>query len=1184
MATQIGVIKQVSGVVVAVDENGTQRVLKAGDALFLGEVIKTSSAASKAVVAMDNGKDVTILGNESVKLDNSVLANSDNTVADVSDLQKALLDGKDLTKLEETAAGGGNAAAGGGDGVSLGAASFEHGGHYSNISADTSAINPLGAGSFAGPVDNVGGGASGAGNVDPDLTRKPGTPSKPSFPEDANKDGIISDAENRTGDKPDNDPSKTPVVAVVPTDGSVKPGDKLVIRDGNGKKIGEKEITKDDLDNGGKVTVPDVPVKPGDNTITAEIVNPKNPDNPSNKSEGKIIEDHEAPTAPTVEFIDDTKKPTGTLNKEEVGTDGETKAKISFNPSEVSAGDKVDYTVNGKEQPTHTLTEAEAKQGFITVDVPVEADATSVSVTNVVITDQADNASKPGSGTIAIDTSVPTVENLKVTPVDTDSPANGTIEAGRVTGHSKDNGEPLKGANVVIKDGPGENANIIGEGKTDGAGNFDIITTTPVQPGQKVYVEITDAAGNTGKGNKDAGNSIEHSNDHEAPTAPTVEFIDDTKKPTGTLNKEEVGTDGETKAKISFNPSEVSAGDKVDYTVNGKEQPTHTLTEAEAKQGFITVDVPVEADATSVSVTNVVITDQADNASKPGSGTIAIDTSVPETPEVTFVEDGDGNKILSKTENSEDFDSKHTTVKISTKDAIAGDKIDYSINGKEQPTHTLTEAEVQKGFIEVKVPVGNGGDEIRVEAKIVDQAGNPSGSKDASLTVGSWIDLKLGTIELDESSKPGGGAAKKENKHDRVISLTDGNDNMIVKTGLFTNGSVLNAGNGNDHVLITGALGSVGAFWDSSIHGTVNLGEGGSVITKASAISIDSNVPNARFVIKNGAGEVIGEGTTNNEGKFDGDLKLSKAIMPKDKITAEITDKDGNVLANDTEIVANVSGLEAGGRYYNNLLEIGTDIDHGKVNAGAGNDKVVTGVIGGSGHITGHSYIDLGDGDNELEVKTNIDDSIVKAGSGDDIVTVHNWVRNGSDINLGDGNNTLTVDYKIVNSTVTTGKGDDTVDVKNGAIIGTTVNLGKGDDTVIVGNKDITDNLGNKSNIEGGDGYDKLIITDPGTTINLSNIASQARDFEEINISNKKQNTTVNVTLKDVMDITDSDHVLAITGDSGDKVSLTGGRSAGWKEDTSGDYAKYGYKTYTNTDDNGNTVFVQIKNEVDVPL
>ena len=550
---------------------------------------------------------------------------------------------------------------------------------------------------------------------------------------------------------------------------------------------------------------------------------------------------------------------------------------------------------------------------------------------------------------------------------------------------------------------------------------------------------------------------------------------------------------------------------------------------------------------------------------------------------MTFVEDGDGNKILSKTENSGDSDSKHTTVKISTKDAIAGDKIDYSINGKEQPSHVLNEAEVQKGFIEVKVPVGNGGDEIRVEAKIVDQAGNASGSKEASLTVGSWIDLKLGTIELDESSKPGGGAIAIKNSN-KFINLTNGNDNMIVNTGFFTNGSVLNAGKGNDHVLITGALGSVGTIWDSSIHGTVNLGEGGSVITKASAISIDSNVPNARFVIKNGAGEVIGEGTTNNEGKFDGDLKLSKAIMPKDKITAEITDKAGNV-ASDTEIVANVSGLEAGGRYYNNLLEIGTDIDHGEVNAGAGNDKVVTGVRAGSGHITGHSHINLGDGDNELIVKTNIDDSIVKAGSGDDIVTVgqwqkfgQGWITDGSTIKLGDGNNTLTVGTNIEGSIVETGKGIDHIKVGN-YIHNSTVKLGAGDDTLEITKQDMQGN-----DIDGGAGYDKLIITKPGATINLDNIAKHANNFEEINISNTDQKTTVNVTLKDVMDITDSDNVLAITGESGDKVSLAGGRGAGWKEAASGDHAKGDYRTYTNTDDNGNTVFVQIKNEVDVLL
>ncbi len=45
MQTQVGVIKQILGLVVAIDQNGVSRVLKDGDALYLGEVIKTSSAS-----------------------------------------------------------------------------------------------------------------------------------------------------------------------------------------------------------------------------------------------------------------------------------------------------------------------------------------------------------------------------------------------------------------------------------------------------------------------------------------------------------------------------------------------------------------------------------------------------------------------------------------------------------------------------------------------------------------------------------------------------------------------------------------------------------------------------------------------------------------------------------------------------------------------------------------------------------------------------------------------------------------------------------------------------------------------------------------------------------------------------------------------------------------------------------
>ena len=399
MTTQIGVIKQVSGLVVAIDENGAQRVLKVGDALFLGEVIKTSSAASKAVVSMDNGKDVTILGNESVKLDNSVLANSDNTVADVSDLQKALLNGEDLTKLEETAAGGNAAAAGGGDGVSLGAASFDEGGHYSNISENFRSLGDLNSATGAERIGGVSGGVDNAGGdaaiINPDLTRVPNKPSKIEFPEDKDHNGKISDDENKTGD---NDHGKTTVDVIVPTDGSVKPGDKVVIRDENGNEVKDKEITKEDLDNGGKVSIPDVPVKPGNNPISAEIVNPNNPSNPSGRTDGNIGEDHEV-------SIELTPNPDGTVSV--VSHDGDaSKVEISYtdnngNPQTItviknpSAGWVVDSTPGKTTAPATDFT-LDPHSGKVVVSDNATKDGTSITAK---VTDNAGNSSEDSATT-----------------------------------------------------------------------------------------------------------------------------------------------------------------------------------------------------------------------------------------------------------------------------------------------------------------------------------------------------------------------------------------------------------------------------------------------------------------------------------------------------------------------------------------------------------------------------------------------------------------------------------------------------------------------------------------------------------------------------------------------------------------------------------------------------------------
>ena len=142
-----GLIKSIIGTdaIVAVDANGNQRTLKAGDVIYDNEVIKEQDGVKVEVQAAQTQ-------NENA---------SDETSKEITSLQEQLLNGKNISDLEETAAGG-NASAGGsnsGDGVSLGAASFAQGGHYSNINANFENLSSQ-ANASAEAFTNVGGGAS----------------------------------------------------------------------------------------------------------------------------------------------------------------------------------------------------------------------------------------------------------------------------------------------------------------------------------------------------------------------------------------------------------------------------------------------------------------------------------------------------------------------------------------------------------------------------------------------------------------------------------------------------------------------------------------------------------------------------------------------------------------------------------------------------------------------------------------------------------------------------------------------------------------------------------------------------------------------------------------------------------------------------------------------------------------
>ena len=141
-----GLIKSIIGTdaIVAVDANGNQRTLKAGDVIYDNEVIKEQDGVKVEVQAAQTQ-------NENV---------SDETGKEIASLQEQLLNGKNISDLEETAAGGTQSAGGvSSNGVSLGAAGFANGGHYSNVNAnfgDLSSQANAGAEAFT----NVSGGAS----------------------------------------------------------------------------------------------------------------------------------------------------------------------------------------------------------------------------------------------------------------------------------------------------------------------------------------------------------------------------------------------------------------------------------------------------------------------------------------------------------------------------------------------------------------------------------------------------------------------------------------------------------------------------------------------------------------------------------------------------------------------------------------------------------------------------------------------------------------------------------------------------------------------------------------------------------------------------------------------------------------------------------------------------------------
>jgi len=399
MAREAGVVKSLTGKAVAVDQNGNARELKVGDIVYIGESIKTSDAADKVTIVANNGKEITILGDDTLALNQNTIGS--DGLADVSALQNAILNGGDLTKLEETAAGGNAAAAGGGDGVSLSDARFAEGGHYSNINenyrnltdanrAFASYDSPIGGyndgnddsnredGSTATPVTPV----TPTTPVTPVVPTTPTTPTTPVVPNnpaiipgaptvkfinDINGNHTLSRVEHGN----DTNINTSKVLITVPNDGTVRAGDilKVTVTDPNGNETTTNiTITPAIITNGYPI---DAPVEPGKNSkVEASVTNFQG-------NTGGSSEDHVTPTksSVSVEFTEDRNNDKFLTYTENNNDSKQNESPVLIKVSDVIPGDKLHITLTKPDGTTENrevaIDQNIINNGYKITDMPV---------------------------------------------------------------------------------------------------------------------------------------------------------------------------------------------------------------------------------------------------------------------------------------------------------------------------------------------------------------------------------------------------------------------------------------------------------------------------------------------------------------------------------------------------------------------------------------------------------------------------------------------------------------------------------------------------------------------------------------------------------------------------------------------------------------------------------------------
>ena len=417
--------------------------------------------------------------------------------------------------------------------------------------------------------------------------------------------------------------------------------------------------------------------------------------------------------------------------------------------------------------------------------------------------------------------------------------------------------------------------------------------------------------------------------------------------------------------------------------------------------------------------------------------------------------------------------------------------------------------------------------------------------------------------------------------------MGDGVDTLTVSNATLKD-STVDMGNGNDIVNInTGAtIDNVSINTGAGV-GTVNINAGATVkkvdittgaendiVNINSDITAPATTPATQSNIRTGAGsdEVnIASGVTLTRtvvemGAGEDTIEL-KGNSATDRITfkgSTLYTDDAGYLANDVDhvTISNTTFMKSDDGRLSSVLT-------------GGGDDVIT--VKDGTLFQDFSYIAAGNGKDTitLESGAKFNQANVYADAGDDIINVNgaefkgdNVYNHNAGIHGGAGGDQIFVNSgKFDNARIEGDTGNDTIHIKSGArfenssIYGDSLLGETGNDTIVVEKGATLIN----TTIDGGAGNkDRLKIADDSVDL------TKVKNFEILDLTEGNHN--INLSARDVLDMTDSNNKLRIDGDNGDNVTLQG-----WLKDTNP--TSDGYTVYTKVE-GSHTVTLEIKDVV----